>query len=156
MSATRFDTSSWLPGATLFGVAGFGVLGSQVESTGQNGPAYLYDDLNLPADGNEEVCGRITTFPSAGSFIAAEDTSFSFFAPDGVYTALYQLYVDGVAIGGLATITLSIGHVNPPPPPPVIYGPGNRRHMARNVAIQEDEEELVELVHMIASMGYLQ
>lgn len=108
--ALRIDTAEWISGALVIGDTGLGVLGSDIPSTGDNGAGYAYNDLSLPADANKEICGRITTWPSAGTLFAYEDTSFEFFgAPDGTYTFEYQLYVDGVATGSPQTVTLQIG-----------------------------------------------
>lgn len=102
--------SAWIPGAFIVGDDGLGVLGSEIASSGDAGPGYAYNDLSLPADADKEICGRITTWPSAGTLYAYEDTSFTFTgAPDGVYTFQYQLYVDGVATGSPATVTLTVG-----------------------------------------------
>ena len=108
----RIDTAEWISGALLIGDVGLGVLGSVISSSGDNGAGYAYNDLSLPADAGKEICGRITTWPSAGTLFAYEDTSFDFSgAPDGVYTFAYQLYVDGVATGDPATVTLQVGAV---------------------------------------------
>ena len=112
MHSLRIDTSEWISGALLIGDAGLGVLGSDIPSSGDNGAGYAYNDLSLPADADKEICGRITTWPSAGTLFAYEDTSFDFSgAPDGVYTFEYQLYVDGVATGDPTTVTLTVGAV---------------------------------------------
>lgn len=106
----RIDTTEWISGALLIGETGLGVLGQNIPSTGDNGPGYTYNDLSLPADNAKEICGRITSWPSAGTLFANEDTSFTFSgAPDGTYTFQYQLYVDGVATGSPATVTLTVG-----------------------------------------------
>jgi hypothetical protein len=106
----RVDSSPWISGALLVGDAGLGVLGSEVPASGENGAGYLYNDLSLPADADKEVCGRITTWPSAGTLYAYEDSSFTFTgAPDGSYSFAYQLYVDGVATGSPTTATLEVG-----------------------------------------------
>lgn len=110
MSIVRVDTSSWLPGAVLVGDLGFGVLGSEVPSTGTDGAGYLYNDLSLPADANKEVCGRITSWPASGTLTAYEDSSFSFSgAADGTYYFEYQLYVDGVATGSPVSVDMIVG-----------------------------------------------
>ena len=107
----RVSASSLITGALVCGNRGLGVLGSAVPGSGDAGPGYLYNDLSLPADASKEVCGRITTWPSAGSLYAYEDSSFDFSgAPDGNYTFQYQLYVDGAATGSPATVTMYIGH----------------------------------------------
>lgn len=109
MSATRFDTGSWLPGATLFGGGGFGVRGDAIAATGGAGPGYAYNDLALPADAAKEISGRITTQPASGVLVAYEDTSFTFTGPNGTYSFQYQLYVDGAAVGAPTAVNLSVG-----------------------------------------------
>jgi hypothetical protein len=80
-----------------------------VPSAGEHGPSYLYNDLSLPADANKEIRGLIVTAPSAGTFFAFEDGSFSLVgAPDGTYTFTYRLFVDGADLG-TATATIVIG-----------------------------------------------
>lgn len=107
----RFD-AALISGAHLYGGAGLGVLGSLIPATGDNGAGYTYNDLSLPADNAKEICGRVTSWPSAGTLYAYEDTSFEFSgAPDGSYTFQYQLYVDGVAIGSPETVGLYVGPV---------------------------------------------
>lgn len=109
-TSIRVDTTEWISGCVLIGDTGGGVRGSDIPSTGTSGPGYAYNDLSLPADANKEICGRITTWPSAGNLFAREDTSFDFTgAPDGVYTFQYQLYVDYVSTGSPATVTLTVG-----------------------------------------------
>jgi hypothetical protein len=106
----RIDTSEWISGALVIGDVGGGVLAEDIPSTGDDGPPYAYNDLSLPADNGKEICGRITTWPSAGTLYAYEDTSFTFIgAPDGTYTFQYQLYADYVAIGSPTTATLTVG-----------------------------------------------
>jgi hypothetical protein len=109
-TSIRIDTTEWLPGCVLIGDTGGGVRGSDIPSSGTSGPGYAYNDLSLPADANKEICGRITSWPSAGNLFAREDTSFDFTgAPDGVYTFQYQLYVDYVPVGSPTTVTLTVG-----------------------------------------------
>lgn len=113
MAHTRFGHGGWLSGKTLFGNAGFGVRGDALAASGDAGAGYLFDDISLPADAAKEIAGRILTWPSAGTLAANEDGSFSFLgAPDGIYTFTYQLYVDGIATGSPATVTLQIGIVD--------------------------------------------
>lgn len=105
----RIDTTEWISGAYIVGETGLGVLGSAIPSTGEHGASYLYNDLSLPADDDKEIRGLIVTPPSAGTFYAWEDGSFSLVgAADGEYTFLYRLYVDGVD-SGTATATITIG-----------------------------------------------
>jgi hypothetical protein len=105
--------SSLITSAHLFGGGGLGVLAENIPSTGENGGSYLYNDLSLPADNGKEICGRITSWPSDGNLFAYEDGSFEFtIAPDGSYTFIYQLYVDGVATGSPTTVSLFIGTTN--------------------------------------------
>jgi len=105
----RFD-APWISGAHLFGQPGYGVLAENIPSTGDSGPSYLYNDITLPDDAGKEVCGRITTWPSAGTLFAYEDGSFEFVgAPDGAYSFAYQLYVDGMITGAPAVVDLLVG-----------------------------------------------
>ena len=100
-----------VPGAYHYGGGGLGVLGSEVPSSGLHGASYLFNDLSLPADAGKEVRGLVETPPSAGTWFAWEDGSFSLVgAPDGEYTFTYRLYVDGVD-AGTATGTITIGAV---------------------------------------------
>jgi len=105
----RIDSTEWISGALLIGETGLGVLGSAIPSTGDSGGSYLYNDLSLPADNAKEICGRITTWPASGALTAYEDGSFSFIGADGSYSFAYQLYVDGVATGAPATVSLVVG-----------------------------------------------
>ena len=105
----RIDSTEWISGALLIGETGLGVLGSAIPSTGTSGGSYLYNDLSLPADNAKEICGRITTWPASGALTAYEDGSFSFIGADGSYSFAYQLYVDGVATGAPATVSLVVG-----------------------------------------------
>jgi hypothetical protein len=103
---------AWIANSFLVGGEGFGVLGSEIPSTGDNGAGYTYNDLSLPADANKEICGRITTWPTDGTLYAYEDTSFTFSdAPDGAYFFEYQLYVDGIAVGSPTRVDLVVGDV---------------------------------------------
>jgi hypothetical protein len=105
----RIDTAELISGAYVIGETGLGVLGSNIPSTGLYGASYLYNDLSLPADANKEIRGLIVTPPSAGAFFAYEDGSFSLIgAPDGAYTFVYRLFVDGVDLG-TTTATTTIG-----------------------------------------------
>lgn len=113
----RIDASELISGAYVIGETGLGVLGSAVPSTGTYGASYLYNDLVLPADAGKEIRGLILTVPSAGTFFAYEDGSFSLVgAPDSTYQFDYRLYTDGVAsavdIGygaGVSRVTVGIG-----------------------------------------------
>lgn len=99
--------SSWISGAIVVGDSGFGVLASEVPTTGTNGGGYLVNDIaHYSVAPTSEVAGRIISFPAAGVFKADENSSFEHTgAPQGVYTTTYQFYVDGVATGSPATIT---------------------------------------------------
>ena len=105
----RVDTASWIPGAIVIGHRGLGVLADDIPSEGDSGGSYLFNDLTLPADSGKEICGRITSWPSAGALYAYEDGAFEFTdAPDGSYSFIYSLYVDGVASGS-GTVVLQVG-----------------------------------------------
>lgn len=106
----RVDATSLISGAVVCGHRGLGVLGSTIladTSTGDHGAGYLYNDVD-GGDASKEFRGLIVTPPSAGTFFAHEDGSFSLVAPDGAYTFVYRLYVDGADLG-TATASLTIG-----------------------------------------------
>lgn len=116
----RIDATEWISGALLIGEAGLGVLGSVISANSEAAIAagsragYLYSGLTLPNDANKEVCGRITSWPTAGILTAYEDGSFSFTgAADDSYSFTYQLYEDGVAKGVPATVALLVGIAGP-------------------------------------------
>jgi hypothetical protein len=105
----RHDATQ-IPGAHVYGVGSLGILGSDIPSTGYSGAGYVYNDLSFPEDNTKEVCGRITTWPTNGTLLAYEDTSFEYTAlSDGTDSFQYQLYVDGVATGSQTTVTLNTG-----------------------------------------------
>jgi hypothetical protein len=104
----RVDTASLIPGMLVCGNRGLGVRGSQVPASGDAGPGFLYNDLSLPADADKEVRGLIVTPPAAGTLVVNEDSSFTFTAPDGVYSFVYRLFVDGADLG-TTTVTLTVG-----------------------------------------------
>lgn len=105
----RIDTTELISGAYVIGETGLGVLGSAVPSTGEHGPSFLYNDLALPDDADKEIRGLIVTPPSAGTFYAWEDGSFSLVdAPDGEYAFVYRLFVDGADMG-VAAVSITIG-----------------------------------------------
>lgn len=120
----RVDTVDWLgAGVDCVGDTGFGVLGSAIPSSGDNGPGYAYDDISLPADANTEICGRITTWPVHGTLVAYEDTSFIYTATsDGADSFAYQLYKGGVASGSPITQTLQVGGSSATAPGAILAG----------------------------------
>lgn len=129
-----------LPGVTNhYGDPGLGVLGSVIRSTtgpgsGPHGVGYLYNDWQT-GDDAKEFRGLIISAPSAGTFLAYEDGSFSLAgAPDNTYTFTYRLYVDGVDLG-TATGTIIVGStvVVPPVTPPVVQAQGSRRLTIREL-----------------------
>ena len=105
----RIDTGELISGAYVVGDTGLGVLAENIPSSGLDGASFLYNDLSLPADNGKEIRGLIVTPPSAGTFFAWEDGSFSLIgAPDGEYSFTYRLYVDGVD-QGTAEAGITIG-----------------------------------------------
>ena len=111
----RVSPSPLIAGAVVVGGTGLGVLGSLIPSSGDAGASYLYNDLTLPADNNVEVRGLIVTPPSAGTFFAFENGSFTLTgAPNGSYSFVYRLFADGVDLG-TATASIQIGQTITPP-----------------------------------------
>lgn len=105
----RVDSSSWIPGAIVVGNRGLGILADSIPATGDAGPSFLYNDLSLPADNGKEICGRVTSWPAAGTLTTYENGSFEFSgAADGTYSFQYTLLVDGVS-QGTGTVSLQVG-----------------------------------------------
>lgn len=108
--STPLIAGSWLSSAYV----GHGITGAEMRattSTGDHGPGYLYNDWDDSGDDAKEFRGLLLSAPSAGTFTAWEDGSFTLVgAPDGVYTFDYRLFVDGVDLG-VATVTITIGDV---------------------------------------------
>lgn len=98
MTSIRVDTSSLIPGAVVVSnSAGFGVLAQDVPASGANGPGIAYSSLSFPADTGKEVRIALTSWPTSGTLIIYEDTSFEYDGPS--FSTTYQLYLDGVAVG---------------------------------------------------------
>ena len=105
----RVASSSWIAGAVVVGDPGFGVLAETIPSTGEHGPGYAYPSLEFPTDAGKEIAGRVTTWPTLGTLVAYEDTSFTY---DGASdTFAFQLYADGVTVGTPQTVTITVGEV---------------------------------------------
>lgn len=102
----RFD-APLIANAHVFGDGGLGVLAEAIASSGEHGPGYAFGSLSLPADNGKEIRGLITRWPTNGTLIAYEDTSFSYEGSDDSFD--WQLYVDGVAVGSPVTVTLDLG-----------------------------------------------
>jgi hypothetical protein len=78
-------------------------------NSGTNGQGFLRASVSLPADNNKEYRGYFTSVPASGNFHPYEDGSLTFTgAADGTYTAVYQLWEDGVNLGS-ATISMTVG-----------------------------------------------
>ena len=101
--STRVDTASLIPGATVVGHRGLGVLGSTIRLTtadGDHGPGILYNDVQ-PGDEAKEFRAFVKATPVG--LALDEDGAFTY---SGASTSFdYDLYVDGAKIG---TATASI------------------------------------------------
>jgi uncharacterized phiE125 gp8 family phage protein len=102
-----------ISGALVYGNTDLGVLGSVIRSatgSGDQGAGVLYNDWDSGADDSKRFRALIITPPSAGAFFMYEDGSFTLVgAPDGSYSVVYQLYVDGVATGSQVTDPVTVG-----------------------------------------------
>ena len=98
-------------GRRVCGTPKLGVRGAAIPSTGQHGPSIIYPSLSLPADANKFSRARILTWPAQGVLRVYEDGSLDYDGT-GVFepqTFTFQLYENGVAIGGVLTATLDTG-----------------------------------------------
>lgn len=86
--------------------AGFGILGSDIPTTGDNGGSPVLNDGIVSTS---EYHWRLETAPSSGTITFYEDLTFEFSgAANGIHSATYRLWEDGVD-QGTATITLQVG-----------------------------------------------
>lgn len=102
----RVDSSPLIAGSVVVGVPGLGVLAELVPAVGEHGPGYLKDRLT-PADNGKEVRGLITRWPTNGTLVAYEDSSFEYTGTSDTFED--QLYVDGSPRGAPVTHTITIG-----------------------------------------------
>jgi hypothetical protein len=103
----RFDNTPLIDGAIVLGTPLIGVLAEDIPSEGENGGGYAYPSLEFPEDSGKYIRGFITRFPTNGTLLAYEDTSFEY---DGLSDTFdFQLYIDGVPTGSPQLVTLSIG-----------------------------------------------
>lgn len=103
----RFDDTPLIADSLIFGNTGHGVLAQDIPSTGDSGASFLYDDITLPADNNKSIRALVSNRPVVGNLFIYEDGTFTATGfPDGIHTFNYQLLVDGVATGSLATVTM--------------------------------------------------
>lgn len=105
--SSQLVSGKWVSSA----YAGHGIAGAAMRATtgvGGSGPGVLYNDWDS-GDDAKEFRWLIEQIPGGGQFKPSEDGSFSLTgAPDGAYSAVYRLFVDGADLG-TATVSLSIG-----------------------------------------------
>jgi hypothetical protein len=90
---------------------GLGLLGSNVPTTGSDGPSPLRACLT-PTDTNTEFMYRLVTPPSAGILILNENGSAIFSgAPAGSYTFVFSILQGGVNLGNV-TAYINSNHTN--------------------------------------------
>lgn len=103
----RID-SPLIPGAVHIGFTGLGVLGSQIASSGSDGPGFGYPSVDV-VDADAELWFEILTQPT-GTLVAQEDTSFTY---DGAVSSFtFRKWRDGVD-QGTATAQLNAGVAAP-------------------------------------------
>lgn len=79
----------------LVNVTGFGVLGSEIPSSGVDGPAFLYESLDLPSDNDKEY---LALFDSTVTGLDVSlDTSFEYNGESGAFG--FTVWQDGQNIG---------------------------------------------------------
>lgn len=103
----RVDSAQLISDRVVVGGYGLGVLAEDVPSSGDAGAGYMYNDLSFPADNGKEVYGKITRFPTLGTLAANEDSSFTYDGDTDYFE--YELYVDGVLVGGTTRVDLIVG-----------------------------------------------
>jgi len=88
--------------------AGFGILGADIPTTGDNGGSPVLNDSINPTS---EYHWRVETPPSAGVLTIYPDLTFEWDAtgvPDGSYPWAYRLFEDGTD-DGTATVSQTVG-----------------------------------------------
>ena len=86
--------------------AGFGILGSAIPATGDNGGSPV---LNDAISSTAEYYWRVETLPDAGTLTIYPDLSYLLVgASDGVHPWVYRLFENGID-QGTATVTERIG-----------------------------------------------
>ncbi len=88
--------------------AGFGILGADIPTTGDNGGSPVLNDSINPTG---EYHWRAETPPSAGVLTIYPDLTFEWDGtgvPDGSYPWVYRLFEDGVSVG-TATVSQTVG-----------------------------------------------
>ena len=94
-------SGGWLTSA----YPGLGILGSAIPTTGDNGGSPV---LNDGISAGNEYRWALVTPPASGTITLYEDLTFEFSgASDGIHSATYRLWEDGVD-QGTATITLQV------------------------------------------------
>ena len=92
---------------------GFGATGAVILGTtgvGSSGPGLLYPGTTV-ADNDKELSFRIITAPAAGSFVYAENGTFTLTgAPNGLYSITFEKFDDQVSVGQ-ATSLVAVGVV---------------------------------------------
>ena len=91
----------------VVGFGGWGVLGSELPTTGEHGPSVGYQWIDPIADASKEVWVRITTQPSIGTLLMLPDSSFEYDGPSTTFAA--QLAVDAADVGTPQTVTVTVG-----------------------------------------------
>ena len=95
-------SGGWLSSA----YPGLGILGADIPTTGDNGGSPV---LNDGISAGKEYRWALVTPPASGTIALYEDLTFEFSgAADGIHSAVYRLWEDGVD-QGTATITLQVG-----------------------------------------------
>ena len=85
---------------------GFGILGADIPTTGDNGGSPVINDSPVSTS---EYHWRLETAPSSGTVTIYPDLAFTHTgAADGTWTWQYRLFEDGISVG-VATITDVLG-----------------------------------------------
>lgn len=111
----RSDSSQLFAGkwtSSLY--AGHGIQAKDIPSTGESGPAALYNDIaGHGAAPTDEMMWEILTVPASGVFTPYESSEFTLIgADDGVHFATYRGRRNGVVYGDY-TVTMTIGDASP-------------------------------------------
>lgn len=95
-------------GSYHYGVGGLGVLGSEIPSSGEHGPGYMYPSLSLPGDAGKEYYGVLGAIPAGLTISVDEYSRVTASANDGSYVVPFALYENGQLLGS-SSFTLNFG-----------------------------------------------
>lgn len=102
-------------GRRILGTPYVGLLAAQIAAetaVGDLGPGLLYNEAIKPENAGKRLRLRVTPWPSVGNLFVEENGAFTWTdLPDGVHSASYEYYEDGV-LQGTTSFSIAVGVVD--------------------------------------------